>query len=452
MRIIIAGSGTVGATLAEQLADEGHDLTMVDKNTARLSELMERYDLMTAVGNCASMDTLRDAGVQNAELLIATTDSDELNLLCCMTAHHLNKRIHTIARIKDPEYTNQVYTMSSSFGISLCFNPEKQAAIEIDRLLKYPGFMKRESFASGKVEIVEIKIDEKSKLKDVTLMSIADIVKCKVLVCAVLRDGKAITPSGTFTLRQGDRIFVTAPSENLSLLLKNLGLVSQRAKKVMMLGADAVGYYLAEILENRKIDLKIIEKDRARCEKLSALLENADVIEGDASDYAFLESEGLSSSDALICLTGRDEMNMVSAIYGGNSGVPLVITRLGKVDDGKVTENLPLGRVISPRKLCCNTIVRYVRALEKGSGAATTIHTIAEGSVEAVEFPVKEDTLHKGEPLKTIKLRPNILVACIIRYGKTEIPDGNSSFKEGDSVIVVSGRSDVLSELNDIFA
>ena len=145
-------------------------------------------------------------------------------------------------------------------------------------------------------------------------------------------------------------------------------------------------------------------------------------------------------------------MNMVSAIYGENCGVPLVITRLGKVDDGKVTENLPLGRVVSPRKLCCNTIVRYVRALEKGSGAATTIHTIAEGSVEAVEFPVKEDTLHKGEPLKTIKLRPNILVACIIRYGKTEIPDGNSSFKEGDSVIVVSGRSDVLSELNDIFA
>ena len=452
MKIIIAGSGTVGSTLAKQLSAEGHDLTLIDKNAPVLRRLVDEFDVMTAEGNCASMETLKSADVQNTDLLIATTDSDELNMLCCLTARQLNKKLHTVARIQNPEYTGQVYKMSAAYGIDLCFHPEKQAAEEIERLLKYPAFMKRDSFAYGRVEIVELKIDENSKLKDVQLKNIQSVVKCKILVCAVLRDGKVAIPDGFFTLHPGDRIFVTAPSENLSILLKSLGLVSQRVKKVMMLGAGAVGYYLAEILENRKIDLKIIEKDRARCEKLSALLENADVIEGDASDYAFLESEGLSSSDALICLTGRDEMNMVSAIYGENCGVPLVITRLGKVDDGKVTENLPLGRVVSPRKLCCNTIVRYVRALEKGSGAATTIHTIAEGSVEAVEFPVKEDTLHKGEPLKTIKLRPNILVACIIRYGKTEIPDGNSSFKEGDSVIVVSGRSDVLSELNDIFA
>ena len=219
-----------------------------------------------------------------------------------------------------------------------------------------------------------------------------------------------------------------------------------------MLGAGSVGYYLAEILKNRKIDLKIVEKDRDRCEKLSALLENADVIEGDASNYAFLESEGLSSCDALVCLTGRDELNMVSAIYGGNCGVPLVITRLGKVDDNKVTENLPLGRVVSPRKLCCNTIVRYVRAMDKGTGAATTIHTIADGNVEAVEFPVKDETLYRGIPLKNIKLRPSVLIACIIRDGKTQIPDGNSLFETGDSVVVVSGRSDILTELNDIFA
>ena len=452
MNIIIAGSGTVGRTLTEHLSSERHNLTLIDKNGSTLRELLEKFDVMTAEGNCASMVTLEQAGIGNTDLLIATTDSDELNLLCCMTAHQMNRRLHTIARIQNPEYTEQVYKMSTAFGISFCFHPEKQAATEIERLLKYPGFMKRDSFASGKVEIVEIKIDETSKLRDVTLMSIGGIVKCRILVCAVLRDGKSVSPTGTFTLRMGDRIFVTAPSEDLSLLLKNLGLVSQKVKKIMMVGCGAVGYYLAEILQNRHVDLKIIEKDRERCERLSALLPKANVIEGDAGNYEFLESEGLSSCDALISATGRDELNMITSLYGSNSGVPLVITKLGKIDGTKVTENISLGRVVSPRKLCCNTIVRYVRAMRNQKGAAITIHSIADGNAEAIEFPVDKETLHQGVPLKNIKLRPNILIACITRCGKTEIPNGNSSFKQGDTLIVVSSRDDVLLALNDIFA
>ena len=452
MNIIIAGSGTVGKTLTEQLTAEGHNLTLIDKNGATLRELLEKFDVMTAEGNCASMVTLEDAGIKDADLLIATTDSDELNLLCCMTAHQLNKRLHTIARIKTPEYAEQVYKMSAAFGISFCFNPEKQAATEIDRLLKYPGFMKRDSFAKGKVEIVELKIDETSNLKDVKLMSIGSIVKCKILVCAVLRDGKAVAPSGTFTLRQGDRVFVTAPSENLSVLLKNLGMVSWKPKKIMMVGCGAVGYYLAQILQNRHVDLTIVEKDQARCEKVSALLPRATVIEGDAGNYEFLESEGLSSCDALVCTTGRDELNMITSLYGGNSGVPLVITKLGKIDGTKVTENISLGRVVSPRRLCCNTIVRYVRAMQNQQGAALTIHSIADGNAEAIEFPVEADTLYQGVPLKDIKLKPNVLIACITRCGKTEIPDGNSSFGQGDTLVVVSGRDRVLLALNDIFA
>lgn len=452
MNIIIAGSGAVGKTLAEQLTAEGHDLTLIDKNGATLRELVEKFDVMTAEGNCASMDTLEQAGIGNTDLLIATTDSDELNLLCCMTAHQMNKRLHTIARIKTPEYAEQVYKMSTAFGISFCFNPEKQAATEIERLLKYPGFMKRDSFAKGKVEIVEIKIDETSKLRDVKLMSIGSIVNCRILVCAVLRDGKAVAPTGTFTLRQGDRIFVTAPSEDLSLLLKNLGLVTQKIKKIMLVGCGAVGYYLAEILQNRHVDLTIIEKDRDRCEKLSALLPRANVIVGDASNYEFLESEGLSSCDALVSATGKDELNMITSLYGSNSGVPLVITKLGKIDGSKVTENIPLGRVVLPRKLCCKTIVRYVRAMQNQKGAALTIHSIADGNAEAIEFPVEKGTLHQGVPLKDIKLRSNILIACITRCGKTEIPNGHSSFKQGDTLIVVSSRDDVLLDLNDIFA
>ena len=250
MNIIIAGNGKVGATLARQLSAEGHDLTMIDLNGKLLGSTVEQIDVMAVQGNCASMSVLLEAGVREADLLIAATDRDELNLLSCMTAHGINNKIHTIARIRNPEYTDQILEMRDTFNLSLSVNPEKQAAMEIERLLKYPGFLKRDTFAKGRAEIVELRVDARSKLCNVSLIEMNNIVKCRVLVCAVLRNGTAVAPNGNFVLREGDRIFVTAPTANLTVLLKNLGIITRRVRRVILCGGDRISYYLAILAWN----------------------------------------------------------------------------------------------------------------------------------------------------------------------------------------------------------
>ena len=451
MKILLAGGGTVGETLVEQLSAEGYDLTVIDPDSSKLEQLVEHYDVMAVQGNCASMETLRQAGADKADLMIVATGSDEVNLLCTMTVHGLNPKIHTIARIRDPEYVEQAYSMRNVFGLSLAFNPEKQAAIEIERLLKYPGFLKRDSFAKGRVEIVELRIDADSKLCNVSLSMLNSIVKCKVLVCAVLRDGVAITPGGHFTLQAGDKIFVTAPTNTLSLLLKNLGIVTHKVRRVIIAGGGTIAYYLAEALMDDHIRVTMIEKDKKRCKKLAELLPRANIICGDAGSQPLLTSEGLSDCDALITLTGMDELNVIVSMYGSSCEVAQIVTKLDHVGDAKIIDNLPVGSIICPRKLCCNNIVRYVRAMQNQAGAAITIHTIAGGQAEAMEFIVDETTLHCGEPLKALKLKKNILIVCITRNGRIEIPNGDSCFYEGDSVIVVDNRSDLILQLNDIF-
>ena len=234
MNIIIAGHGKVGSTLTRQLTSEGYNVTLIDSNPRVLESSVERYDVIAVHGNCASMDVLRQAGVMDADLLIAATNQDEINLLCCTTAHGLNPKLHTIARIRNPEYTDQIYEMHHIFGLSMAINPERQAAQEIERLLKFPGFLRRDAFAKGRSEIVELKIDKNSKLNNVSLIEMAGIVKCKVLVCAVLRDGQAIAPGGNFIMKEGDRIFVTAPTENLAILLKNLGIITRRVRSCLL--------------------------------------------------------------------------------------------------------------------------------------------------------------------------------------------------------------------------
>lgn len=453
MKILLAGSGKVGETLVKQLSEEGYELTVIDSDAAVLESIAERYDVIGMLGNCASMDTLRQADVAHADLMIAATGSDEVNLLCSMTVHGMNPHIHTIARIRNPEYIEQAYRMRDVFGLSLAFNPERQAAIEIERLLKYPGFLKRDSFAKGRVEIVELRIDEDSPLCDVSLIDLYRIIKCRVLVCAVLRDGAAIMPDGHFTLRKGDKIFVTASSKDLSLLLKNLGIVKHKVRNVIIAGGSSIGYYLAEELLENRIHVTIIEKKRERCLKLAETLPDANIICGDASNLPLLEKEGLSSADALITLTGMDELNAIISMYGSQCEIPQIITKLNHMEDTQIIDRLPVGSVICPRKLCCNTIVQYVRSMQNQAGAAITIHSIANGQAEAMEFLVDDTTLHCGVPFKELRLKQNILIVCITRHGRTiEIPGGNSCFQRGDSVVIVTGRDDVILQLNDIFA
>ncbi len=451
MKIIIAGNGKVGAALTRQLSAEGDELTLIDSNLKVLESSEERYDIMVVQGNCASMDVLRQAGVKEADLLIAMAGADEVNLLCCMTAHAMNANIHTIARVCNPQYMDQIFAMREMFGLSMAVNPERQAAVEIERLLKYPGFLKRDTFTKGRVEIVELRIDGRSKLCNVALNDMYGIVKCKILVCAVLREGRAIAPNGNFILREGDRIFVTAFTNTLTILLKNLGIITHKAKRVIVCGGGRVSYYLAKQLESSGIKIQIIEEDAERCRQLAAQLPSTCVIQGDASNQLLLEQEGVSGCDALVTLTGLDELNMIISLYGASCKVPQVITKLGHIENTDILGNLSLDSVISPKELCCNTIVQYVRAMKNQTGAALTVHTIADGQAEAMEFLVDGKVRHCGVPLKNLKLKKGVLVVCIAKGAKMEIPNGESFFQSGDIVYIVTSKGKNIFQLNDIF-
>lgn len=452
MNIIIAGDGKVGSTLTRLLSAEGHDVTLIDCNSQVLEASLEQYDVMAVHGNCASMDILLQAGVKETDLLIAATNADEVNLLCCTTAHGLNPKLHTIARIRNPEYTEQIYTMRDVFGLSMVINPEKQAADEIERLLKYPGFLKRDSFAKGRTEIVELRINADSKLCNVALSDMNTIVKCRVLVCAVLRGGNAIAPGGNFVLREGDRIFVTAPTQNLTTLLKNLGIITRRVRRCLLCGGGRVSFYLASMLEKHGISVQLVEQDYERCQELAALLPDTCVVHGDSTDQSLLESEGLADVDALVSLTGLDELNMIISLYGQSRGVPQVITKLSRVENRNLIDALSLGSVVCPKELCCNTIARYVRAMQNQSGAAVSVHAIADGQAEAVEFLVDDTTKHCGTALKDLKLKANVLLVSITRGSHTEIPGGDSTFDVGDTIVVVTSGRGSIRQLNDIFA
>ena len=452
MNIIIAGDGKVGSMLTRQLSSEGHDITVIDSDAQVLQSSVERYDVISVHGNCASMAVLQQAGVRDADLLIAATNADEVNLLCCTTAHALNPKLHTIARIRNPEYTEQIYRMRDVFGLSMVINPENQAATEIERLLKYPGFLRRDTFAKGRTEIVELRVDSGSKLCNVKLMDLRGIVRCQVLVCAVIRGGSAIAPKGDFVLREGDRVFFTALSQNLTTLLKNLGILTRRVRSVTICGGGRISYYLASRLKKSGIASQIIESNYERCKELCELLPGTDIIHGDISEQDLLESEGLAQTDALVTLTGLDELNMIVSLYATSRGVPQVITKMSHTGNRSVIDSLALGSVVCPRELVCNNIVRYVRAMENQTGAAISVHTIADGQAEAMEFLVEEHTKHCGEPLKTIKLKSNVLLVSISHGAATEIPNGDSLFQKGDTVVVVTNGREAIRQLNDIFA
>ena len=451
MNIIIAGDGKVGSMLTRQLSTEGHDITVIDSNSKVLEATVERYDVIAVHGNCASMDVLLQAGVKEADLLIAATSEDEVNLLCCTTAHALNPKLHTIGRIRNPEYTEQIYKMRNVFGLSMVINPENQTATEIDRLLKYPGFLRRDTFAKGRTEIVELRVNSGSKLCNVRLMDLRSIVKCQVLVCAVIRGGNTVAPKGDFMLREGDRIFVTALSQNLTTLLKNLGFLTRRVRNATICGGGRISYYLAKRLHKAGISAQIIDSDHSRCQELAELLPETNIIHGDISEQDLLESEGLAQTDALVTLTGLDELNMIVSLYASSRGVPQVVTKLSHTGNRSVIDSLSLGSVVSPRELVCSNIVRYVRAMENQTGAAISVHTIADGQAEAMEFLVDEHTRHCGTPLKDIKLKPNVLLVSISHGADTEIANGSSTFETGDILVVVTSGREVIKQLNDIF-
>ncbi len=452
MKIVIAGAGKVGVMLTKKLLAEGYEITLIDHTQQVLDACADRFDVIGVYGNCASMNTLLEADIKKTDLLIAVAGEDEINLLCCMTAHGINPNIHTIARIRNPEYADQLYQMRDTFALSLIVNPERQAAMEIERLLKYPGFLRRDTFAKGRVEIVELKVMENSVLCDAALSSLSDLIKCKILVCAVRRGSVVYAPDGNFVMEKGDHLYVTAASGELTKLLKNLGVITHKVKRVIICGGGKVGFYLAYRLSKTGTQVELIEQRRERCIELANYLPEVSVVNGDASNQMFLESEGIEQCDALVALTSFDEMNMIISLYAQSYQVEQVITKIDHTDNPTIQDILGLGSLVNPKELCCNQIVRYVRAMGNTSGAALAVHSFAEGQMEALEFRLDDEALHCGEPLRDLTLRKNVLIACITRHGRPVIPDGNASFEKDDTVVIVTRADIVLRQFNDIFA
>ena len=451
MRIVIVGDGKVGSALAVQLSREGHDIVVIDNNKMVLQETEQSWDVSVVHGNGASMKIQKLANVDGSDLLIAATSADETNILCCILARKLGCR-HTIARVRNPDYYAQLNLMKDDLGVSMVINPEYSTAQEIFRLLQFPSFLKRDSFAKGRVEIVEVELRDGNPLVGTVLSDLQKKVKVKVLACAVERGNEAIIPDGSFFLTSGDRVSFTASSDDLAKLIRNLGLEEKKVKDVMIIGGSRIAYYLAESLLNYGAGVKLIEIDEQRCQELAELLPKATIIHADGSDKTVLDSEGLGQSDAVVTLTDIDEENLIVSMYANFLGTFKVITKINRTEYNEVLSGKGIDCVISPKDLCCTDIVRYVRALGNRRGAsALTLHRIVGDKVEALEFQVNKALPQLGKRLAEIKLRPNTLIACLTRRGRIIIPQGSTTLEKDDTVIVVVNSDRVLNNLQDIF-
>ena len=450
MKIIIVGDGKVGLALTRQLSREDHDITVIDSNP-RVNETLEKYDVMIVNGNGASLETLREAGVAEADLVIAATSSDEINMLCCVTAKYFAD-VHTIARVRNPAYAEQLVQLRSQFGLSMTINPERQAANEIVRLLQYPSFLKRESFAKGRIEIVELEVKAGSRIEDLALHQLYQ-VSGGILVCAVERKGEITIPNGSFVLRAGDHIHVTAQAIDLSKLLKTLEITPQRVRQVLVVGGSRTAYHLSLRLLKMGMGVKIIEQQHDRCLELADLLPKATIIEGDGSQFQLLLQEGIAESDAVVTLTNMDEENIVISLYANHVGVPKVITKVNRMEYTEIFDGSGLGSIISPRDLCSASIVHYVRAMGNTpeGGSMLSLHRMIGDRLEALEFAIGKSTRYIGTPLKNIPLRKGVLMSCITHRGKTIIPNGDSCFYPEDIILVVTSSGRPIQQLDEIF-
>ena len=452
MNIIIAGSGKVGFTLAEQLVKEEHDVTIVDTDEEALRRAGDQLDIMTVRGNGVSASTLREAGAGGADLLVAATNSDEVNMVCCLTAKSMGTQ-YTIARIRNQEYTNSVAELRRNLKIDMVINPENTTAVEISRLLRFPSAANIETFCRGMVELMGFRLQEGDFLVGAPLYSLpGHIKKLSLLFCAVDRNGEVSIPNGSFVPQAGDKLYMIGRPDSLDQFFRQLGRYAPKVKQVFLVGGGKVSMYLASILDRMGIRLKIIERSEERCRLISERFPRVTVICGDGTDSELLESENLTASDAFVSLTDRDEENLIIALYAMQQGLGKVITKCNRQSYTGIVRSLGLDSVISPKFVTASHILHVVRGMQNSQGSVmNSLHRIADGGAEAMEFTVGPATRHLGVPLKELKLRPGVLLAVIVRGRDIIIPEGSSFLQEGDQVIIITRGSGVL-DLNDIYA
>ena len=443
MKIIVVGCGKVGAALTAQLAREHHDISVIDVDSRVLMDISNNYDVMGVIGNGASRAVQMEAGVAGADLLVAATDSDELNLLCCLIAKKAGG-CNTVARVRNPVYTGEIDFIKEELGLSLTVNPEFAAATEAARVLRFPSAVQIETFAKGKVEIIKVRIPEKSVLDGCPLSQIHKRTGTDVLICTVERGegGKHVEiPNGSFVLAAGDVISIVASKQNTRDFVNRIGLKSRRVRDCMIIGGGKIAFYLAQQLLDSGIRVKIIEKNRERCEELSDLLPKATIIHADGANQDILMEEGIRECESFVTLTGMDEENLFLSMFAQNASNAKVITKVDRMDFDEIIKRLDLGTLLHPKNITADNILRYVRALSNSIGSnVESLYKIIDDKVEALEFLIQKDSPVVGIPLSELKVKPNVLVACISRGGRIIIPNGNTSIHVGDSVVVVTSH------------
>lgn len=452
MDIVIVGSGKVGFTLAEQLVREEHDVTIVDSDEETLRRAGDQLDIMTVRGNGVSASTLREAGVEGADLLVAATNSDEVNMVCSLTAKSLGTK-YTIARIRNQEYTASVAELRRDLKIDMVINPENTTAVEISRLLRFPNAADIETFCRGMVELMGFRLQEGDFLVGAPLHSLpGQVKKLSLLFCAVDRNGEVSIPNGSFVPQAGDKLYLIGRPDSLDQFFRQLGRYAPKVKRVFLVGGGKVSMYLASILDRMGIQLKIVERSEERCRLISERFPRVTVICGDGTDSELLESENLTASDAFVSLTDRDEENLIIALYAMQQGLPKVITKCNRQNYAGIVRSLGLDSVISPKFVTASHILHVVRGMQNTHGnVMNSLHRIAGGEAEAMEFTVGPGTRHLGVPLKDLRLRPGVLLAVIVRGKDIIIPEGSSCLQEGDQVIIIARESGIL-DLNAIYA
>ena len=438
MKIVIVGCGNVGTALVEQLSGEGHNITVVDEKEELVQAITNTYDIMGIIGNGAVYSVQLEAGVGEADLLIAVTGQDELNLLCCLIARKAGG-CHTIARVSNPVYYKEIAFIKEELGLSLVINPQYAVAMEIARLLKFPSALEIDTFAKGRVELVKYRIPEDSVLCDMQLKDVSSRFKSDVLICVAERGEEVHIPDGNFALKAGDDITIVAASAKIAAFFKKIGVPTMRAKDAMVIGGGGTSYYLATLLLDMGVKVKIVDKSRARCEELCELVPNAMVICGDGTERDLLLEEGLAKAESVVSMMDFDEENIMLSLYAKSISKAKVITRIHRIDYDEIIENLNLGSIVYPKNITAENIVKFVRAMQNSMGSnIESLYKLNDNRVEALEFIIREDCPLVGIPLQELKLKKNILVCSINHKGSISTPGGQSVICVGDTVVIVT--------------
>lgn len=452
MQIIIVGCGKVGTALTQRLSKEDNDICIIDMKPRVVHELASECDVMGMVGNGASYSVLLEAGIENTDLLIAVTESDEMNLLCCVIARKASK-CHTIARVRNPIYSAEKGFLQQELGLSMILNPEHTAAAEISRLLCFPGALAIDSFGGGKMEMIRFKLPQDNMLEGIALKDVSGMMKCEFLICAVERNGEAMIPGGNFSFQAGDVISMASSRENAARFFKKMDMPIYGAKDTMIIGGGKIAVYLARMLLKLGISVKIIETDENRCEELCELLPDATIIHGDGSDERVLIEERIEAADSFVALTNMDEENILLSLFAKKKVHRKVVTKINRSQLTEVIHSLDLDSVVYPKALTAQKILQYVRAMKNSIGSnVKTLYRLYDDKVEALEFNIQEDSDLTNTPLCELRLIPNLLVCGITRGNKVIIPNGQSIIQKGDTMIVVTtqlGLQDAQDILRD---